>query len=121
MLFWVFGCSDTTNLNVKESSQVTIGNPTAQEVLQIDSEADIFQWDGTIFKTNIDWVNELVLTEGELIGVIEYNISNPVGFKDATANILPIGTEIYKVKERNDVLMAKNNGILKYYYQLVEG
>ena len=50
-------------------------------------------------ETNIDWVNELVLTEGDLMGVIEFNSTNPVNFKDGTANILPIGTEIYRAKE----------------------
>lgn len=102
-------------------TEVTIGNPTAKEILENDSQADIFQWDDIIYETNIDWVNELVLTEGDLVGFIKYNTSNPTDFKNATANILPIGTELYKVNERNDIFIAKYNGEWKYYYQLVEG
>ncbi|MFJ7735700.1 hypothetical protein ACIQ2D_05085 [Lysinibacillus sp. NPDC097287] len=113
LLLW--GCSE------REITTVTFDNPTAQEILKMDSEADIFQWDNTIYQTNIDWVDGLILTEGDLVGVIEYNSSNSIDFKDTTANILPIGTEIYKVKERNDVLIAKYKNELKYYFQLVEG
>lgn len=114
LLIW--GCSER-----ELSFTASTGNPTAQEVLKMDSKADIFQIANTIYKTNIDWVDELVLTEGDLVGVIEYNSSNSIDFQNATANILPIGTEIYKVKERNDVLIAKYEDELKYYYQLVEG
>jgi len=114
LLLW--GCSAR-----EYTTTVTTGNPTAQEILKMNSEADIFQWGGTIYQTNIDWVDELILTEGDLVGTIEYNSSNPIDFKNATANILPIGTEIYQAKERNDVLIAKYGDELKYYYQLVEG
>lgn len=114
LLLW--GCSER-----ELTTKVTSGSPTAQEILNMDSEADIFQWNSTIYKTNIDWIDELILTEGDLVGVIEYNSANSIDFKDATANILPIGTEIYKVKERNDVLIAKYENELKNYYQLVEG
>ena len=122
LLLW--GCSDeSSNSSIDQNTitEVTIGNPTAQEILEIDSKADIFQWDSIIYSTNIEWVNELVLTEGDLVGKIEYNTSNPMDFKDSTANILPIGTEIFKAKERNDVLITKYDDELKYYYQLVEG
>lgn len=108
-------------LSQEPITEVTIGNPTAQEILGNDSKADIFQWGGIIYETNIDWVNELDLTEGDLVGLIKYNTSNPNDFKNATANILPIGTELYKAKERNDIFIAKYNGEWKYYYQLVEG
>lgn len=118
LLLW--GCSAESD-EPNQTTVITIGNPTAQEILENDPKADIFQWNGTIYQTNIDWVDELVLTEGELVGIVNYHTSNPSDFKDSTANGLPIGTEIYKVNERNDILMTKYNDELKYYYQLVEG
>jgi len=118
--FLLWGCSPASN-NHQQTTVITTGNPTAQEILENDPKADIFQWNGTIYETNIDWVNELVLSEGDFVGVMKYHTSNPTDFVDLSANVLPIGTEIYKVKERNDILITKYNGELKYYYQLVEG
>ena len=118
LLLW--GCSSSSNEH-HQTTVITTGNPTAQEILENDPKADIFQWNGTIYETNIDWVNELVLSESDFVGVIKYHTSNPNDFVDLSANVLPIGTEIYKVKERNDILITKYNGELKYYYQLVEG
>lgn len=108
----LFGCSSTT---------VTTSNPTVQETLELYAEADIFLWDNVVYLTNIDWVDELVLTEGDLIGIIKFNTSNPSEFTNSTANILPVGTEIYAAQERKDILIAKHAGELKYYYMLVEG
>lgn len=129
----LLGCSDmenTINQNEGKSSVVqipneetttTINNPTVQEVFELYSDADIFLWDSIVYLTNIDWVNELVLTEDDLLGVIKYNTSNVSEFNNSAANILPIGTEIYTTKERKDILIAKYNGELKYYYMMVEG
>ncbi|MFJ8236056.1 hypothetical protein ACIQ34_09955 [Ureibacillus sp. NPDC094379] len=123
LLLW--GCSaEELQSSISSQNQTTVittGNPTAHEILKNDPKADIFQWNGTIYQTNIYWVNELVLSEGDFVGVINYHTSNPNNFKDSSANVLPIGTEIYKVNERNDILLTKYNGELKYYYQLVEG
>ena len=46
-------------------------NPTAEEVLKEDSEADILMYYGTIYNTNVDWVGELTLTKGEQVGEIK--------------------------------------------------
>jgi len=42
---------------------VSIDSIDAEEVLTLDSDADIFQYDGVIYKTNIAWVEELTLTK----------------------------------------------------------
>jgi len=123
--FLLWGCSseelESSISSHQQTTVITTGNPTAQEILEIDPKADIFQWNDTIYETNIDWVNELVLSEGDFVGVMKYHTSNPTDFVDFSANVLPIGTEIYEVMERNDILITKYNGELKYYYQLVEG
>ncbi|MGG2109045.1 hypothetical protein ABFY60_00865 [Lysinibacillus pakistanensis] len=49
-LFALIGCADKNkDINVSVSK-----NPDAQEVLSLDSNADIFQWNDIIYKTNID-------------------------------------------------------------------
>jgi len=116
-LFVLIGCVDKNKeINVSVSK-----NPDAQEVLSLDSNADIFQWNDIIYKTNIDWINELQLTENLKVGKIETNSSNATEFKNGTANKLSVGTEIFTVKERNDVLMVKDDGVNKFYYLLAEG
>ncbi len=116
-LFVLIGCTDKNKeINVSVSK-----NPDAQEVLSLNSNADIFQWNNAIYQTNIEWVNELQLTENSKIGIIETNSSKAAEFKNGTANKLSKGTEIFTVKERNDVLMVKNDGEIKLYYLLSEG
>ncbi|MDM5229990.1 hypothetical protein [Lysinibacillus pakistanensis] len=116
-LFVLIGCADKNkDINVSVSKK-----PDAQEVLSLDTNADIFQWNDIIYQTNIDWINELQLTENLKVGKIEANSSNAAEFKNGTANMLSVGTEIFTVKERNDVLMVKDGGELKFYYLLAEG
>ncbi|MDY0393957.1 hypothetical protein ACFSMW_16190 [Virgibacillus halophilus] len=60
-----FGCSDSANTGNTEVYQ--IGNPDAEEILTLDPNADIFQFDGVIYQTGIDWVEKLTLTKGEQV------------------------------------------------------
>ncbi|WP_273127804.1 hypothetical protein [Bacillus weihaiensis] len=41
-----------------EATTVTIDSIDAEEVLTLDSDADVFQFEGVIYKANIDWVEE---------------------------------------------------------------
>lgn len=65
-LIIINGCS-----NEGETTTVTIDSIDAEEVLTLDSDADIFQYEGVIYKTNIDWVEELSLTKDVQIGEIK--------------------------------------------------
>ena len=49
----------------------TTANIDAEEVLTMDPTADIFQYNDIIYKTNIDWVNELTLTKDIQVGEIK--------------------------------------------------
>ena len=58
ILFLVFsivylsGCTD--------NAQTVISSPpSAKEILEMDKDADILQWEDSLYKTNIEWVNEL--------------------------------------------------------------
>ncbi|GGA30367.1 hypothetical protein [Psychrobacillus lasiicapitis] len=113
---YLIGCTSS------ETEEVIVSkNPNAEEVLGLDPHADIFQWDGIIYQTNIEWVNEMDLTKDELVGEIEVVYDNNLNFKDRMANKLPIGARIFSTKERKDILLVEYAGKNKKYLALGEG
>ena len=115
-IFSLLGCIDVT---IKSSVSK---NPDAEEVLQLDKDANIFQWDDLIYQTDIEWVNDLKLTKKEPVGEITelYTEEGTKSFKHGMANKLPIGTKIYSTNE-NGILIADYNDKEMYYLALVEG
>jgi hypothetical protein len=108
---------------VEKENEVSVSKPPdAEETLRLDKNADIFQWEGAIYKTDIDWVNEKELTKKELIGEIteSYTNEDPKSFKNGMANKLPIGAKIYSSNEHG-ILIVESNGEEKYYLVLAEG
>lgn len=79
-------------------------NPTPEEILSEDKNADIFIEGDLVFinAQDIDWVNEEELTVGEEVGEIEKQSTDSGEFENFTASKLPVGTKIYEPKE--DVL-----------------
>ena len=92
----------------------------AEEVLTLDSDADIFQYDGVIYKTNIDWVEELSLTKDVQIGeIIAKNDAN-TDFKDEMSNKLPVGAKIFSTKERGDNSTVESEERIQSILQLLK-
>lgn len=114
--FSLFGCANNHEIIVSKSE-----NPTAKDILDADANADIFQWDGVIYQTEIDWVDELALQEDEQVGVIEFKTSKVTEFKNGVSNQLPLGAKIYSVKEHHDILIIKYDNQIKRYLALLEG
>ncbi|NWQ41064.1 hypothetical protein MLOOGBEN_10190 [Bacillus sp. EB106-08-02-XG196] len=115
-LFVITGCS-----NGRETTKVSIDSINAGEVLRLDPAADIFQYDGVIYKTNIDWVEELSLTNDVQIGEIKTKNDTNTDFKDEMANKLPVGAKIFSAKERGDILIVELEGEILKYLPIVEG
>jgi hypothetical protein len=117
LIFYLTGCIE------KEETIVSSSNPKAKEILKLDPSADFFQWNGVIYKTNIDWVDELIETKGEKVGEITEVTPTPenVIYKNGMSNKLPVGTEIYSVAGRSDIVIAEYEGKLKMYLAIVEG
>ncbi|TMU85216.1 hypothetical protein FGG79_15180 [Bacillus sp. BHET2] len=103
------------------TTTVSRENIDAAEVLTLDSDADIFQYDGVIYKTNIDWVEELSLTKDVQIGEIQAKNDTNTDFKNEMSNKLPVGTKIFSTKERGDILIVESEGKIKKYLAIVEG
>ncbi|MGY8609156.1 hypothetical protein ACN6BA_07110 [Bacillus altitudinis] len=93
--------------------------PSAEEVLALDEQADLFQWEETIYETNIDWTKSLNVTKHQQVGVIQKTAATH--FEHGTASRLKKGTPIYSVKEREDLLIAERNGQIHIYAAHAEG
>ncbi|MFJ5791195.1 hypothetical protein ACIP9G_14135 [Lysinibacillus sp. NPDC093197] len=115
-LFMITGCNIQGG-----TTTVSIDSIDAEEVLTLDSDADIFQYDGVIYKTNIDWVEELSLTKDVQIGEIKTKNEANTDFKDEMSNKLPVGTKIFSTKERGDILIVESKGEIRKYLAIVEG
>jgi hypothetical protein len=112
----IIGCS-----NQGESTKVSIERIDAEEVLTLDPGADIFQYDGVIYKTNVDWVEELTLTKDVQIGEIKTKNETNTDFKDGMSNKLPVGAKIFSTKERGSILIVELGGADLKYLAIIEG
>ncbi len=97
------------------------GEIDAEEVLGLDPDADIFQLEGVIYQTNIDWVDKLALTKDVQVGEIKTINDANTDFNDEMANKLKVGSKIFSAKERKDILIVENESGLFHYLAIVEG
>lgn len=108
-------------ISVQQSETNTIGNPTAQDVLRMNSNVNIFMYKDTVYNAGVPWVDELKLIKDIQVTEISHQSNDGKDFKNGTANKLVVGTKIFRVKERNDILIAETEKGDIRYYQLVEG
>ncbi len=120
VILTAYGCSNSSGTGKLEEVHST-GNPDAKEILTLDAEADIFQFEGVIYKTGIDWVEELTLTKGKQVGEIKTRNDANMDFEDEMSNKLPVGAKIFSTKERGDILIVESEGEVKKYLVIVEG
>lgn len=105
----------------KNDMQSTSEKPTASEVLREDSTADIFQFNDTIYKSDVVWAEKTEVTQNKKVGEIKRRSSDRDDFDNGTATKLSKGTALYSTKERNEILLVSFNGKLKKYVALGEG
>ncbi|WP_294746804.1 hypothetical protein [uncultured Exiguobacterium sp.] len=116
MTVWILvGC------NNEENMQSTSEKPTASEVLNEDAKADIFQFDDTIYKSDVAWAEKTEVTQNEKVGEIKRRSSDKDAFDNGTATKLSKGTALYSTKEREDILLVSFKGKFKKYVALGEG
>ncbi len=120
VLLTAVGCSNSSNTGEIEVHQSK--NPDAEEILTVDPEADIFQFDGIMYQTGIDWVDELTLTKGEQVGEIKTRNETDTNFEDEMSNKLPVGAKIFSTMEKEGpILLVDPEGKILKYYAIVEG
>ncbi|UKS57384.1 hypothetical protein [Exiguobacterium acetylicum] len=105
----------------EETMQSSSEKPTASEVLDEDSNADIFQFNDTIYKSDVEWAEKTEVTQNKKVGVIKRMNSDKDDFDNGTATKLSKGTVIYSTKEREEILLVSFKGKLKKYVALGEG
>ncbi|WP_243299963.1 hypothetical protein [Bacillus litorisediminis] len=100
------------------------GNPTAEEILSKNKNADIFEYERIIYKNaeEVEWVQDLELEIGKEVTQITKQSQDGKGFTSGTATKLPVGTIIYEPLEKQGlVLIAVVDGQQIRYLGLVEG
>lgn len=122
----VFVALCTYHLVVKAMPNKTLQNvnnkaPSVNEIFENHVDSDVFQWQNALYLADVDWVERLHLQPEQKLGTIEENAALLQISKNHTATHLPIGTEIYSTKHRNDILLAKIDNNFKAYLILVEG
>ena len=120
VLLTVVGCSNSSVTGELEVHKTE--NPNAEEILTLDPEADIFQFDGVIYMTGIDWVKELTLTKDEQVGEIKTRNDTDTNFEDEMSTKLPVGAKIFStIEKEGPVLLVESEGEILKYYALLEG
>jgi|SRR5690625_3425350 len=109
-----------------EVEERTTHNPTPEEILSDDKDADIFVESNVVYMNaqNIEWVNEEEITAGEEIGEIKKQSDNSEEFEDFTATKLPVDTKIYEPEDDGIgglIYIVKTDDEEIRYLGLVEG
>ncbi|WP_077706733.1 MULTISPECIES: hypothetical protein [Bacillaceae] len=111
------------NQTTPKKSGNDIGNPTAEQILLENKDADIFVLNGIVYTNaeDIEWVNEEELTLGEEVGEIKKQTNDSDAFEDYTATKLTVGTKIYEPVENSDIYIVKVDDKEIRYLGLREG
>ncbi|WP_053074937.1 hypothetical protein [Ornithinibacillus californiensis] len=98
------------------------GNPSPQEILSKDKDADIFSTLEVVYRNAEDdkSIKELELTLGKEYFEITKQTNNPDEFGSGSATKLPVGTKIYNTSHPQ-VLIAVVDGKEIRYFGLIEG
>lgn len=118
LLLVMAGCSNNTKFQTTTHST---GNPDVEEVFELYEDPDVLMWNDLVYIAGVDWVDELELTQGELVGEVVKQTDEVDAFVNGAANRLEVGSGIYKSLEKNFVLLVERDGEWVRYYALIEG
>lgn len=100
----------------------TKNNASPEMLYRNNSSIDFLVYQNKAFvnASTLDWIQELNLVPEKQLGVIQRtNIQK--NYKDFDATKLAVGTTIYSVKDRKDILLVLINKEYIPYYQYLEG
>lgn len=109
-------------LLIKIANMSTKNNASPEVLYKNDKAIDFFVYQNTAYvnASTIDWIHELKLTPEKQLGVIQRtNIKR--NYKDFDATKLVVGTIIYNVYDRKDILLVLIHDQYIPYYQYIEG
>lgn len=119
-LLMLTGCNQSKVTNSEHPTTESTHNPTANEILAQNPNADIFQHKGIIYTnaSNIEWVQQTELKIGESVGTIKKQYIDGITFENEMATKLPVGAEIF---ESGQILIVNLDGKEIRYLSLIEG
>jgi hypothetical protein len=94
------------------------------EYAKAHPDADFFVWDEVVCLGGVDWAVDWWgdNTAQDLTPLGEIRRSGkPLFWQDGDASQLPVGTPVYAVGDRGDVLVVEVSGAFEPYVRLVEG
>lgn len=103
-------------------SSNTANNDNPDVLYRQDHSIDLLVYNDTAYvnATDIDWVTELELKSNKKLGEIE-RTSVTRKFRNYDATILEVGTEIFSVIGRNDIVLVSIDKVMVPYFAFVEG
>lgn len=100
----------------------TKNSATPDLVLKDNPNADFLIIDNTVYKNveDVQWVKDIPLKKGNFLGKTN-KTKVKRNFKNWNATSLDIGTEVYKLEGREDIVLAKKEDKYIPYIRYVEG
>lgn len=107
---------------VEEVKVNTSDNDDPENIYRKRPDIDMFVYNGIAYVNaeDVDWVMKLELTPDVLLCQIEAQYVDGK-FKNYDSTKLEVGTEVYLVEERSDILVVKIGEIYYRYLAWVEG
>lgn len=105
MILWLLLLSCALSACTGSPGEQEGGYLTKKHVLKQDPNADLLEYDGKVYKTNIDWTEVEKLTKGDKLGEVSGDM----------ATHIPDGAEIFTSNERDDVLIVDYMQVEKSY------
>lgn len=123
MLLFSIILAACSNQKAPRESKIVNDNPTPEDILLENENADIFLLNGIVYSNaeDLEWVTEKELTLGNEIGEIKKQTTNSDEFENYTATKLLVGTKIYEPIENSDIFIVKVDGKEIRYLGLREG
>jgi len=107
--------------DAEETDLSSLDALTAEEVLAEDPDADIFQFEGVVYKTEGELDEDVGVTLKELIGKVTKKVDSDTEFEDGMANELMPNVKIYSTNEKDlTVLLVEVQDEKRVYYAQVK-
>lgn len=111
LLLCISGCSATT-----------ADNASPEVLYENNNTIDLLVYGDTAYvnASDLDWVNELPLEKDAYLGDVQ-RTGVTKSFTDWDATVLDVGTGVYSVKGREDILLVEQGALFVPYYAYREG
>ncbi|WP_096154856.1 MULTISPECIES: hypothetical protein [Bacillus] len=118
---YIFSFAFIVLIVISLSSYSKQANSEARDILRLFPEANILMWEEKIYITDVEWLENIDLEQGEKIGKVTKQTKRARNFKNGTSTHLPVGTEIYRAEGRDSFIIVIEGESKKKYVNLLDG